>query len=276
MELPKGGLIGKTMTVVRRVQKMNIPIHAADAGYFIVLAVFPALVLILSVLRYTQLDAQDLMDLVSGYIPAALESSVEKLVVQTYAYSGPGMVSVSAVTALWSAGQGIVGILRGLNTIYDVEEHRGWLYTRCVSMVYMVLFLMVLILSLVLNVFGEHLLELFPVQNGLWNFLSGIVDFHFLLMLVVQTAMFAAMYMFLPGKRHTFRESLPGAVLASLGWQVFSDLFSIYVDNWSGYSNIYGSVYAMALSMLWLYCCLSILFYGGALNKLLMEAKGEH
>ena len=101
MELPKGGLIGKTMTVVRRVQKMNIPIHAADAGYFIVLAVFPALVLILSVLRYTQLDAQDLMDLVSGYIPAALESSVEKLVVQTYAYSGPGMVSVSAVTALW-------------------------------------------------------------------------------------------------------------------------------------------------------------------------------
>ena len=45
----------------------------------------------------------------------------------------------------------------------------------------------------------------------------------------------------------------------------------MYVELFAGYTNVYGSVYAVALSMLWLYCCLSILFYGGALNKLLME-----
>ena len=64
---------------------------------------------------------------------------------------------------------------------------------------------------------------------------------------------------------------MPGAVLAAVGWLIFSKLFSLYVSYFSNYSNIYGSVYAIALGMLWLYICLSILFYGGALNKLLTE-----
>ena len=81
------------------------------------------------------------------------------------------------------------------------------------------------------------------------------------------------MYMALPNGRNGFLKSLPGGILASIGWLVFSDIYSIYVENFSSYSNIYGSVYAVAIAMLWLYCCLSILLYGGALNKYLMEGK---
>ena len=65
----------------------------------------------------------------------------------------------------------------------------------------------------------------------------------------------------------------PGALLASLGWLVFSNLYSIYVRNFSGYANIYGSVYAVALSMLWLYFCVMILLYGGLLNRVLAERR---
>ena len=64
-----------------------------------------------------------------------------------------------------------------------------------------------------------------------------------------------------------------GAVLACVGWLTFTRLFSFYVERFSHYSNVYGSVYAVALSMLWLYCCLSIVFYGGALNRLLMDGE---
>ena len=65
--------------------------------------------------------------------------------------------------------------------------------------------------------------------------------------------------------------SVPGALLASAGWLIFSDLYSIYVEKYASLTNIYGSVYAIALSMLWLYCCMSILFYGGALNQYLED-----
>lgn len=271
MEYPKGGFLGKCAVLAGRVQAMNIPGHAANAGYFMVLAVFPMLVLVLSILRYTDLDAQDLMDILSGYLPRALYDAAQRLVMQTYAYSGAAMVSVSAVGALWSSSRGIYGILKGLNAIYGVQEDRGWLYTRSISVFYTFAFLVVLLMALALNVFGEYILDLLPVQGRLWSLLSGIIDLRFALMLLVQTVLFAAMFTVLPNRPNRFRESLPGAVLASLGWLIFSDLFSIYVEHLGGYSNIYGSVYALALGMLWLYCCLSILFYGAALNQLLEE-----
>ena len=66
-----------------------------------------------------------------------------------------------------------------------------------------------------------------------------------------------------------FSDAFPGAVLAALGWQIFSHLFSGYVDSLGHYESVYGSVYAVALGMLWLYFCICIFFYGGLLNQLL-------
>jgi membrane protein len=126
----------------------------------------------------------------------------------------------------------------------------------------------------IISVFGESILSMLPpARDPLGIFLSEIIDLRFLLMLVLQTGLFTAMFTVLPNRRGRLRESLPGAVLACLGWMIFTRLFSFYVEHFSSYSNIYGSVYAVALSMLWLYCCLSIVFYGGALNKLLMIPK---
>lgn len=269
MEFPKGGLLGRMIGLLRRVQKMGIPGHAANAGYFIVLSVFPALVLILSILRYTSLDAGDLLNLLEGFLPAALMDGAENLIVSTYAHTSTAMVGLSAVGALWSASRGVYALHRGLNVIYGVTENRGYWHTRAISALYTFLFVLVLLLTLVLNVFGEAILD--ALQERIGGFLSEMIDLRFVLLLFLQTGLFTAMFMALPNKKNDFGSSLPGAVLASLGWLVFSRLFSVYVERFAGYTNVYGSVYAVALGMLWLYCCLSILFYGGALNKLLME-----
>lgn len=271
MAFPKGGLLGKSAALARRIRGMKIPDHAANAGFFIILSVFPLLVLVIGFLRYTSLDARDLMAVLRGYLPDVLEDFVEKIVTHAYAHTGSAVVSVSAVTALWSSSRGIHSILGGLNAVYDVREDRRWLNTRAISVFYTFVFILMLVLTLALNVFGEAIQAHMPGKSRFWKLLDGIIDLRFSLMLLVQTGVFAAMFMFLPNKRNHFRGSLPGAVLASLGWQIFSGLFSLYVEHWAGYSNIYGSMYAVALGMLWLYCCLSILFAGGALNKLLEE-----
>ena len=274
MEFPKGGLIGKAVALFRRIRDMGISGHAANAGYFIVLAVFPALVLVLSLLRYPQLDADDLLALLSRVLPEALLAPAERLIISTYAHTSRTVVSVSAVGALWSAGRGIYGLLRGLNAIYGVEENRGYFQTRLMCMVYTFVFFLVLLMTLILNVFGEAILaNLPPAEGNLFEILSEVLDLRWLVSLAVQTALFALMYTVLPNRNNHFRDSLPGALLAALGWMLFTELFSFYVENFTGYTGIYGSVYAVALSMLWLYFCLSILFFGGALNKLLQERK---
>ena len=269
-KFPKGGLIGKAVDAYLAIREKQIPLHAAYAGYFIILSVFPALLMLLSILRYTGLQVENLVSLMADFLPHALMETVEELVYSTWANSTSTVLGLSAVTALWSASRGVFGLLRGLNAVYDVWEDRGWLYTRGISVVYTFLFGLVLLLTLVLHVFGNTIISwLSMVDNGVVIFLMDLIDLRFFLLLIVQSLIFTLMFMVLPNGRNRFVDSLPGGILASIGWLVFSDLFSIYVENFNGYSNIYGSVYAVALGMLWLYCCMSILFYGGALNHFL-------
>ena len=276
MHTPKIKMLERIAAIAAYLSKQKIGIHAAGAGYFIVLSVFPLLVLVLALLRYTGLQVETLTDLLEGFLPSALMPSAKRLVISTYRNTSGAVISLSVLTGLWSASRGVFGLLTGLNAIYKVQESRGYIYTRLISVFYTFLFLLVLLVTLVLNVFGGSLLHRLPMQNlGLLQFLWDIVDWRFVLMLLLQTGLFTAMFMALPNQKNTFRQSVPGALLASVGWLVFSDLYSAYVRNFSGYANVYGSVYGVALSMLWLYFCISIVFYGGALNYYLMNQKNK-
>lgn len=271
-EFPRGGLIGKAVHFGRAVAQLRVPLYAANACYFIVLAVFPALLLFLGLLRYTPLEVERLGEMLAGVLPEALLESAEELILITYDNTSGAALGLSAVTALWSASRGIYGILTGLNAIYGVGEDRGYFYTRSISVLYTFAFLLVLILTLGLHVFGTGLLAFLErASHPFLQLLLNIIDLRFFLLLFVQTAIFTAMFMALPNRRNRFWDSLPGALLASSGWLVFSDAYSVYVKHFAHLSNVYGSVYAVALSMLWLYCCMAIVFYGGALNRYLME-----
>ncbi|MDO5401669.1 MAG: YihY/virulence factor BrkB family protein [Eubacteriales bacterium] len=271
-EFPKGGLIGKAVHLGQAVARMRVPLYAANASFFIVLAVFPALLLVVGALQYTSLEVERMGELLQGILPEAFLEGAEELILLTYDNMNGVTLGLSAVTALWSASRGVFGILTGLNAIYDVGESRGYLYTRFISVAYTFAFLVVLVLTLALHVFGTGLLELLTrTTHPFWQFLLEFINLRFFLLLILQTGFFTAMFMTLPNRRNRFRDSLPGALLASMGWLVFSDLFSIYVEHFAKLSNVFGSVYAVSLSMLWLYFCMSIVFYGGALNAALMK-----
>ena len=251
--------------------KQRVSVDAAHVSFFLVLAAFPLLVLLLSILRYTGLDVNALTDLLYGFVPAALFSTIERVVLVAYRSTSGTVVSLSVVMALWSSSRGFYSLTTGLNDIYGVAERRGYWRIRAMSVLYTFLFLIVLLLTLVLNVFLPVFLEKFPVQGVVWDFVWQVLDKRHVLLFVVQTGLFTAMFMVLPNRRNRFLDSLPGALLASIGWQIFSNLYSVYVEHFTGYANIYGSVYGLALSMLWLYCCISILLYGAVLNRWLAD-----
>ncbi len=257
--------------LVFNISSMQIPVYAAYACYFLALALFPALLLILASLRFTPLSAVDLIRLLENILPRALMGAAESLIVSTYYNSSGVVLGISAVTALWSASRGIHGLLTGLNNIYGVQENRGWLYTRIISVVYTFVFLILVIVTLVFQVFGQSLSDrIWAIDHPLVQLLVQIIDWRSVWLLLVQILIFDAIYMVLPNKHNRFFPSLPGAVFAAIGWQGFSNVFSLYVEQMlSRYTNIYGSIYTVALSLLWVYCCMCILLFGGVLNRLL-------
>lgn len=266
---PRGGIIGKTAAVIRWLQEQKISLYAANACYFMVLAVFPGLLLLLGLLRQTTLEVERLAELFYGFFPEPLAEDTEALILLTYDSLSDRVVEISAVTALWSAGRGIHGILTGLNAIYGVEEHRNFIHTRLLSMAYLFGFLVLLLMTLGFPAFGRKLGLPGQTIHPALLFLGQVIRFRSWILLALQTAFFTLMFTVLPDRKNSLRESLPGAALAALGWQLVSDLYGIYMARFSPMGNVYGSVYAVALSMLWLYICMSILFYGAAVNVLI-------
>ena len=267
---PRGGIIGKTIYALQTVRDMHISLYAANACYFMILAVFPGLLLLLGLLRQTSLEVERLAELFYSFFPEPLAEDAEALILLTYDNLSGTVVGLSAATAFWSAGRGIHGVMTGLNAVYGAEEHRGYFRTRLISMVYLFSFLLMLLMTLVLHIFGQKLAVLLEqtLHPGLL-ILGKLIHFRFWVLLLLQTVFFTAMFMVLPDEKNSFRESVPGALLAAFGWQLVSDLYSIYMEHFSPMGNVYGSVYAIALGMLWLYVCTSIVFYGGAWNRFL-------
>ena len=242
---------------------LQIPVYAANACFFLAISVFPGLLLILASLRYTPLSAVDLIRLLEGILPGALMGAAESLIVSTYYNSSGAVLGISAIAALWSASRGIHGLLAGLNRIYGVAENRSWLDTRLISVGYTFVFILLVIVTLVFQVFGESLSR--------WLFPAGLIDWRSIWLLAAQVLIFDLIYMVLPNRRNGFLQSLPGAVFTAVLWQLFSQGFSLYVEHMvSRYTNIYGSVYTVAIGLLWLYWCMCILLFGGLLNRWLL------
>ena len=116
----KGIRTAQSLALFRRVMEVTslnqIPLFSAHACYFMVLAAFPGLLLVLGILRYTPLEVADLTSLLEGLLPAALMPAVTRLISSTYSHTSTAIVSVSALAALWSASRSIYGLVIGLIT----------------------------------------------------------------------------------------------------------------------------------------------------------------
>ena len=254
----------------RYLADQKVPLYAANASFFLILSVFPVLVVLLALMRYTGLQVEVFTDLMADVVPGALMPTVNRLVLSAYVNSTGTVLSVSAVAALWSSSRGMYSFVMGLNAIYEAEENRGYFRTRLMSMGYTFAFLIVLILTLVLHVFGGDLLR--ALQDlPIPGIIQSLLNVRVFVLLVLQTVLFCAMFVVLPNRRNRPGESLPGALLAAIGWQLFTNAYSVYTQKFTAYESIYGSVYAVALGMLWLYFCICIVLYGGVLNKILQK-----
>ena len=263
--------IAKGKKVASFLRPMQIPLHSAYSSFFFVLSLFPGLLLLLGVLRYTPLGVRELMQVLEGWLPESLLPMARSLVEASYRHTSSAVVSISVVAALYSASRGMFGIRNGLNAV-NRQSGRSYWRKRGLSIAYTAAFLALLVVTLVAHVFGTALLDYLQMTTSpALLMLTRAIDFKSLLLFVLLATLFTTMYAWLPAQRNRLRESFPGAAAAAVGWLVFTKLFSIYVEYFTTYTNIYGSIYALALGMLWLYFCICIFFYGGAFNRWLKQ-----
>lgn len=249
-----------------QMKKENISVFAAGAAFFLFLSLVPMLLVICSVIPYTPLTKESLIKIVTELTPARIDALAVRIVEDVYVRSA-GILSVAIIMTLWSAGKGVLAVMRGLNAVNGVKEVRNYFVVRMVASFYTLILLIAVLVSMIIVIFGNRLTQMLlfyiPQLEMLFSFL---MDLRFLFVWGFLTILFSAFYAYLPGEKLAFRGQLSGASFAAAAWSIFSWGFSIYVNSGKAF-NTYGSLGIIVIFLLWLYFCFYIMFVGAYLNK---------
>jgi len=249
-------------------KKDEVTVYAAQASFFIVISLFPFTMLLLTLIQLIPgINKSDLLAILVAIMPDMLDSLMVGIVDDLYTKSPATIVSITAITALWSAARGMLGIERGLNRVYESPQKRGYVIRRLICSGYTILFIIACIGSLLVLVLGtsiqRFLVKWLPVISHVTGYLLSLRPLVALWLLIV---IFTGLYTFVPVRKHSLRSQVPGALFSTVGWILSSYLFSIYFNNFSNYSYMYGSLTAVVVMMLWMYICICILLIGAEIN----------
>ena len=250
----------------RKLRHDDISAYASSIAFFLFLSLIPLLVLICYLMPYTPLSESDLMIVCMNLIPRQMNPWIIALISQIYD-KPKGILSITLLITIWSAGKGMLALMRALNQIYDVIEERGYFRLRITASFYTIIMLLMLVVTFILGVFGrnilewslENFIEIRAIKAGLVSVISYAV------MMGVTIIAFGGIYTYIPNKELKYIKQIPGAMFVASAWGIFTFGFSLYVE-WFSEFTTYGTLGTIVLFLLWLYFCCYIMLMGAVVN----------
>ena len=256
--------------LLENIREDNIGIHTGQSSFFMTLSVFPFLLLLLNILSLLPKGKTVLISILNSVSGNTINDFIVDVINDLSAHSTGLTISISAIIVLWSASKGVHSLMLGLGNINNLYKNRNYFISRIISMLYTIAFIIVIVVTMVILVFGnkivKYLVSQLPHLDGA-SYLSMIV--RYLVMFAFFLIFFLLVYRFSNRKYTTFKKVFWGSLFCAIGWILFSLGFNIYIDHFFNSSYMYGSLTSFIVLMLWTYFCIYIFFLGHEINKLL-------
>ncbi|MGV2938702.1 YihY/virulence factor BrkB family protein [Mesobacillus sp. LC4] len=242
---------------------------AAQQAYYYMLALFPLLILLIAIVPYLNIDPQKAMNVVNSLLPSQSAELLRDNVVKLVSERNGGLLTFGIIGTIWSASNGMNAFIRAMNIAFDVEETRSFIKARLISIMLTFGLILAFVVALLLPVFGKVILD--TVESIIqipepYDIVFNIV--RWIIAIVVMSAVLAGLYRLAPNKHYPFKHVIPGAIFATIVWQLISLGFSFYVSNFGNYSATYGSIGGVIVLMLWLFLTGLALVLGGEINAI--------
>lgn len=266
---------------VAKFQRDDAPGLAAQLAYFLILALFPFILVLVSVMG--TFSTPELANTVFEYLRQVLPGPVYDTI-NAYLSDiiegrnpAPGLLSFGILGTVWAASGAFSALINALNRAYDVEETRPFWKVKGIA-VLMTIGLSVLILAGVLLMvagppIGEAVADIFglgEVFTSVWNIARWPAAFVFLVVVV------ALLYYFAPDAGQPFRWITPGGLIGVLLWVLASIVFRLYISSdFNTYNQTYGSIGTVIILLLYLYISSLAILFGAELNATLVRLKEE-
>lgn len=250
----------------------NIYAIAGQSAFFLLLSAVPLAIFGVSILQNLHIPVETLNSFFSIVFNEEVSQSFAQFMSNVYE-SATGVSLVAIIVTLWSAAKGIQAITNGLNRVHETYENRNWLVLRIRSMLYTVVFILILLATMLIVVLGSTINGLLREYHIKIPGIFGVFyHLRFGIIFVYLVVLFAMIYRNVPNltraerKKYGFLYQLPGAFFCAVSWLALSLGISIYVDDFNGFS-IYGSLTKLAVVMVWMYFCLVCMLLGAEINR---------
>lgn len=252
---------------------------AAALGYYFMLALFPLLIFLVSLLG--TFGSENLVKNLLTSLQTVMPGDVYKLlggeIDRIMKTSSGSLLTFGAVATLWAASSGVVSLIDGLNRAYDVTDSRSFVKRRLIALGLTVTLAVLIICGSVMLVMGDKISLLLAKWTGLEWMKSSAMVINFVLGLGLMFAGLEIIYYAGPNvKNQKFAWISPGSIVGVVVFILSSVGFSLYVRFSGGYGATYGSLGAVIVLMLWLFLLGLAIVLGGEINAEIAAAARRH
>ena len=249
---------------------------AAEMSYMLTLSVFPLLLSFMAIFSIVgnTVFVNEALNTLSQFAPSEVVVVIQTVLKEVTLLKGYSLVAIIGfLTTLYLASNSISVIIKCLNKSDRIQETRGFIHTKILSIIMVFVYVVFLFFSVNLIVFGQSILNLItkyvhviPIEvSQLILILRWPVTFVLIFVLAVIN------YYVLPAKKVKIKTVVPGSIFFTVFWLLGSWLFSVYINNFGSYNKVYGSIAAFAILMIWLYFTSIIILIGGEINNYIFD-----
>ncbi len=256
----------------------NIYNGAAALAYYLTMAIFPALILLMTLIPYLPIENVDtaIMDMLGQALPGEAYDMVAGVVNEVTGQKRGGLLSFGILATIWATSSGMYAIMQQLNITYDVKEGRNFIRTRLTAILLSLMFAVLVLGAFSMIVLGGVIQDWLGSQFGFSDWLLWLfAAFRWVMILLALLLGFALVYKFAPDVEQKFAFITPGSLLGVLLLIIASLGFAFYTSNFADYSATYGSIGAIIILMLWLYIAGLVILIGSEINALVEHHSPE-
>jgi membrane protein len=269
-DLSRGSWLAAAKRSLKEYKKDDLPDRAAALTYFGIQAIFPGLLVLVSLLGILGKSAtQPLITNLGQAAPASIRKIILSDVTHLqHSHAASGIVGLAGlVLALWSASNYVAAFMRASNAIYDVPEGRPIWKTAPIRLAVTLITMILLVAAAVIVVVTGGLARKAGDVLGVGGAAVTVWDIaKWPVLLIIIAVILAVLYWASPNARHGFQWVSPGGVIAVVLWLVASGLFAVYVANFGHYNKIYGSLAGVIIFLIWMWVSNVAILLGAEFN----------
>ncbi len=265
---------------IRGLQKGSLSMRAAAFSYNFFLALFPAIIFFFTIIPYIPIAGfqDNLLALLQEFIPLKAYEAVQETLFDIVKRPRGGLLSLGFIMALYFSTNGIHSLIMAFNQTRHTIETRSWIKQRLISIVLVFILSLLVIIAIVLITLGPVALD-FLVKHGMLR-----DSFSYYLIIagkwIISSAMlffaFSFLYYLAPAAESRFRFISAGSTLTTVLTILASVGFNYYVNSFSQYNTLYGSIGTLIIIMVWIFFNAMIVLIGFELNVSIRNAKRKY